>query len=322
MDDVVQTGVPSNKPVIITTEHAKSLSSKEILKLDKLNAVLAVKDPDQQDELMINLHDCEDDSLNFIKPPKRVPSRFRTRLLARCSHFGWVLIEADPFKHSDPFLRVEFNPSDLGPEGTKRLKKTLGSIVPGGYDAFLAHGRVTRYDVALDVEVNINDLRIVPNVPLRSTIIRDAKGRIETIYLGSSSSSTQWRIYDKALQTNLPDGQELTRFERVQRTYIPLTDLPTVKNPFLQLSVQDLAAQGPPKWVEPWVWRLFQAACRDEGANATVAAMPKAYRIKFRSALKLGAASWWTPDAFWHSWASTLDDLGLLKPSGLGPSKS
>ncbi len=145
----------------------------------------------------------------------------------------------------------------------------------------------------------------------------DAKGRTETIYLGSRKSPKQWRVYDKrreiAANGGHPPAHELTRVERVIRTGVPLKNLAGLKNPFLDIAACDLSAACP--LVPPHVWRMFQDSCRYRGLNSALAPLPKAERQKYRQALSAAKHPWWKPELFWEQWQPAIDAVGLLTPS-------
>jgi hypothetical protein len=75
-----------------------------------------------------------------------------------------VLVQAGPtkpgLKHN---LRLEFNPTRLGPAGIAFLKSQIESLVVGAlsYAHIMATGTVTRLDIAVDVVgIRISDLDV------------------------------------------------------------------------------------------------------------------------------------------------------------------
>lgn len=316
MPVTIKTGLPSNKTIIVICNQVHVDQPEVSLKLDKLSLTLPVKDVEDQHGIKTCLYDCARDPTAFAQK-KGKGNRYKTNLRMFLPSGDHVLIQADPFKPTESFLRFEWNPSKAGLAGHEYMKIMMSTFLPDGYNGLLHHGRVTRADVALDIEgVNVNDLHFLPSRPLRTVIYKDAKGRTETLYLGDKRSTRYWRIYDKARHLNLPEGEEVTRVERVHKTGIPFKGLVTLDNPFQQLVLCDLGMAKAHPLVESWVWRLFQEACRHSGINATLAGLPKPVRLKFRTALKASTTAWWQPQKFWQQWPKMLDDLELLKPCG------
>ncbi|TDI65643.1 MAG: hypothetical protein E2O90_07015, partial [Alphaproteobacteria bacterium] len=101
-----------------------------------------------------------------------------------------ILIQAKPkSEKTKSFMRFEWNPSKLGPDGMAFFRKRFTEIFEGTftYADLLQQGKVTRVDVAVDLmNVSIDDVLIVTKTPEKSHVYYGIDGGTETMYLGAS----------------------------------------------------------------------------------------------------------------------------------------
>ncbi len=70
-------------------------------------------------------------------------------------------------------LRLDFVPVDLGPQGIQDLHIVLITLMPGGWEYFLKHGKITRLDVAVDFPgLAMDDFHFLPTKGATSTVFR------------------------------------------------------------------------------------------------------------------------------------------------------
>ena len=106
-----------------------------------------------------------------------------------------VLIQCTAGKTDTAFLRFEFNPDHIGPEGVAVFKETLPEIMDGkvSYGDFAKTSRVTRIDVAVDlINVDIEDLLIGVKKPGKKVSYFGIGGKIETAYQNTARTIYMW----------------------------------------------------------------------------------------------------------------------------------
>jgi hypothetical protein len=113
-------------------------------------------------------------------------------------------------------IRLEFNPSKLGPWGLTSLHGTLGTVVEGGWKAFVKDAQISRLDVAVDlVGVRITKLKIVPQKAVVSQTWSSSKGKLLTYQWGNPTGSYT-QIYNKTeeMKSREIEVSQITRFDR------------------------------------------------------------------------------------------------------------
>lgn len=219
------------------------------------------------------------------------------------------------------FMRVEWNPSALGPLSKSRLSMLLETIVPG-YSAqlFLSTARVTRIDLSFDIYNVHPDSFLVFTPPLRKTVsVRYAyggEGGCNAIQIGSSTSDRQLLIYDKRLQLDLQSRartvpllrRSRTRFElRLQAS--SLQALMTGPNPFAQYVVVPKALMSTQGFKLHEV-DFFLDSCIQRGAQAALSRIEDIrLRRKYAEALRaIPSPNWWQPSITWAQLPRALAD--------------
>lgn len=90
-------------------------------------------------------------------------------------------------------IRLDFNPNSVKTEEHKNMIKELVST--------MKNVRITRVDPALDLkDIDINDYAIIDSLSRKYNKWYSGTGRLETYYIGATTSDVRIRIYDKALE--------------------------------------------------------------------------------------------------------------------------
>lgn len=230
-----------------------------------------------------------------------------------------VLFSWNPTKKTWPYFRIDFNPSKLGTEAIEQLIYVeIDLLLEYGVAEFNAKAKISRIDIAIDLSgVSIQDLFVFSNQAVRSAKY-DRKGNRESLYLGSSKSTAQTRIYDKVAEMiakgqMVESVQPITRIERVVRNAGYLKNLAKMKNHFstLHLASMDGTANGIPIHI----WRMFVSHAQRHTTQAALAQLPKPERAKYKAALKANEPIWWDTAEIWKQWPALIDHLGLI-PKG------
>ena len=237
-----------------------------------------------------------------------------------------VLVQAGPKKPGLAHdLRLEFNPSRLGPAGTAFLKKQLEAVLVDALDFshVVATGTVTRLDIAVDVVgIRISDLDVRFLGEGKSHWYYSSIGQPETGYLGikKSDKNAPWTAYNKRKQlkdTSSGGGEQLygglshTRFEYHALPKKPVTDLKSVPNPFMQISVAHPIA---PKGIKPYAWQFFLDACQRRGYEEALSLLPGGgLKKRYSKAMEAAHATFWRPNTIWAAWEEALSKSGLIQ---------
>ena len=227
-----------------------------------------------------------------------------------------VLFSWDPVIKKRPYLRIEFNPSKLGPKGIKYLfNEEIDLLLEYGTPEFHDKAKISRIDIAFDLlGVSIQDLSVFSDQAVRSAKF-ERFGALESIYLGKSSSQAQTRIYDKVAEMIakgliVESDQPITRIERVVRNAGYLKNLDKMKNHFSTLQFASMG--GTSNGIPAHVWEMFVSHTQRHTTQAVLAQMPKSERAKFKAALKANEPIWWDTADIWKQWPALVDHLGLI----------
>jgi hypothetical protein len=120
-------------------------------------------------------------------------------------------------------VRVDFNPAK-----TDDWRCSLPLLV-----ASLKRIHITRLDFAIDYPLDLSEWQFLTDSAVKSCRFASASGKLETLYLGASSSPVRFRIYNKGLESGSPET--LWRIE-VQCRFGP-NDNPFQIHPFKALTV-------------------------------------------------------------------------------------
>lgn len=234
-----------------------------------------------------------------------------------------VILQCSPFankKASAKFLRIEFNPSHVD---LPTLKSHLKEILPGGYGHIMAKGKITRIDLAVDVNyIDAHDLLVTSlNPKVKTDSLFSKSGHIETRYVGSMESDTFFRLYDKTAEIEKTNKKKVVkavvpehkilRIEYCNTKCTSFQDVLDLPNPFLQLDVAVHRQHKPFKNDHP-MWPLFLTACRFQGIKRALGYLSKSDAELFKERLaKDGQTSWWKPEQVWSGVQAAIEKVTL-----------
>lgn len=105
---------------------------------------------------------------------------------------GGGILEIGSLKNQSD-IRLDFNPNTVRTEEHRDMIKDLIST--------MKYVRITRVDPALDLKgIDINDYAIIDSLSRKYNSWHSGTGRLETYYIGATTSDLRIRIYDKALE--------------------------------------------------------------------------------------------------------------------------
>lgn len=106
-------------------------------------------------------------------------------------------------------FRMEFNPSKITSEQITWLKDKVLYI--------LDDVGITRLDLAFDCDFDLSTFSFEFKNSLKSSVFRSRTGKIETMYFGSRTSDSYYRVYDKKLE--LQEKHDITIDEPILWRY-------------------------------------------------------------------------------------------------------
>ncbi|CAN0654526.1 conserved protein of unknown function [Nitratireductor aquimarinus] len=230
----------------------------------------------------------------------------------------WPLIQAnyDKKHKSVERIRLEFVPVDLKHQGLAELNHALLEILEGGWAAVVQHGRVTRIDIAVDLQDVLMDsfLTLPPQAISRTQWA--SNGQLQTIALGKSKGN-QTLVYDRGAKRNAM-GQAWKGISgvRVERRLVgqsfPLLTLSELANPFSSLKlVENLPPppDGETQAKAPWQWLMFCDSVQVRGLSNALSLLPKDRRQRYKKHLAAHGKLWWQPDQIWSHWPTVAKEL-------------
>jgi hypothetical protein len=244
----------------------------------------------------------------FAKSKKGGTYQFNAMIYLECNVHGFLLQMGPKNKNGkNPFIRIEFNPTKLGPNGMAELAANLISFMDTGFEYFWDHGKTTRIDIAVDLHgVKVGQVRFLNKWGTTERII-GTSGEIETIYVGKSTSS-QTKIYNKAKEAKLPPEVVITRIERSIRTQVALKNLYKLLNKFEHLALADVLPAKPDN-VEKYIWEMFSDSVEKRGPASALNLLPKEQRKLIVTHLKATACDFWNPTEIWCHWPAAVQPI-------------
>lgn len=330
---LIKSGHVSNKTKVNITDIAYSPVTLEkhkayILKpkIDKISITYAVNDIEDQKGIKTLLWNAvkDESSPHFQNAvfKKGSPKRYGTNVnLIDPTSKKSVLIQADPNKAGNRFLRFEFNPSKLGKTGMAFFRDHLPEFLAQHYTykSIAEDGRITRIDIACDlIDVPMAMLVYQGGKPKKQIVYIGENGEIETIYPAKKSATkpSDVKMYDKK-QERLDKGHNPqygqvphTRLEVRKETILPIAKLAKLQNPFKKIAIFAPGGGEPPE--QDHHWKLFFEICRIKGIQAALNILPKELQSEYESALKKAKSEFWRPGKLWSFWSKVLDASGLL----------
>ncbi|MBL4871777.1 MAG: hypothetical protein JKX72_12600 [Robiginitomaculum sp.] len=231
---------------------------------------------------------------------------------------SFPLFQFDPYNKKSGYMRLEFNPRILGPDGVEALKLWGDLSSPHGWPAFLHWARVTRVDVCYDVEMPIGEVIW----DSRYRVARQfyyANGDLESVYLGKKEWGKNFtRIYNWNAKHSPNSMTPLTRIERHQKPKCTLSELADLKNVFsgVRLFCSNVPA---PEGFSPGLWSLFRQHLFQVGLQKSLFTLEKSQRAAIKKHVLKSVTKVIDFDQAWDSWGQVIDCLGLTTPGPHGP---
>jgi hypothetical protein len=217
-------------------------------------------------------------------------------------------------------VRLEFNPSKLGVAGLEHLHGILSSVISGGWQVFVKHGRISRLDVAVDlVGVRITKLKMVPKKAVVSQTWNSSKGKLLTYQWGKPTGSYT-QIYNKTAEMEARgkavSGPPITRFERrlKQPGCKTLTKLVELDNPFEGFVLTNAMPQASDGGKD-WMWPLFCDSVTIRGLHAALQLVSEGKRPVYKKRFANAAPNWWNPEAIWAQWPAVVQQSKIGDPT-------
>lgn len=326
---LIKIKVPSNKhqtlPEIplntaITSPPIGSSAPGPQLIIDKLSITIKPASKDDAYSIHCAVYTAINDTSVFQSPKKKGGQFQVVHEIALTTSAERVRFEYAHEAGLAVLCRLELNPSKLGEMGLAGLHSVLASIMPNGWAYVIEHGRVTRIDLAADIQgLRMNQFLFMPHQGLTTSHVFGVNGHLETMYFGKPKGN-QTRVYSKKKEQLVKGhafcGPSVVRVERMLRNpkIVALKNLDQLDNPFVSM-VMTIPLPGPPPGEKPNRWAMFEDSIKVRGLAAALALLPEDRRTMYRKHLKTQAHLMWDPAAIWSQWPGLLKDLCLIDPS-------
>lgn len=243
--------------------------------------------------------------------------RYRYRYKLTISDGQKITIKARPASQTANFLKLEYSPDKVGPDGAASLAAYLQYVIGANYRETFYEGRVNRIDATFDVRrIPLNEYWIEDKrVHMNRALIFGEDQELQTVYLGYKASR-QFCIYDKAAEIRSRSRTDISpipsvRFEyRCNRADYPLGDLyQRMKNPYDSYVVRRYAPMA--NIMTDYQSRLLFDACRLRGKQDVLNSMLHHERGEIETAIKAFpyAAVWKRRRAIWAQLRTRIDEL-------------
>ncbi len=225
-------------------------------------------------------------------------------------HSGGSLQLSAGVSHHKLYVTIGFKPAFLSLDSWDEIEGHLSYMLPDGYQTAIDNGRVSYFEIAVDVfDQSPSELIVFDKRLQVSTLFWPKSGGIPTQYLGPKGGTRVMALYDRAgyLNKSKPnaDYAPISRIEaRLRRLSLRVPELIKCKNPFLGVGVcrfKDAAVAS-----DSEEWKAFVNDCGNQGTAVALGKLSKYSRKKFRALLTSLTCSWWNPDAIWEGYSSAL----------------
>jgi hypothetical protein len=232
-----------------------------------------------------------------------------------------VCFEAGPRMPGQASFRIDFNPSNLSPEGCLELMGLLAGWIAENETIFFYSGKVTRCDIALDFPGYHNEDVIIRARRLQKHgTYSNRHGDPETTYIGTPRSR-RVVAYDKPnklkSETNL--RLECRLKPSVLGKDVLGKELAKLPNPFagielLPADFSDAAAIGIPA-------QFIADSCRIGGIKRALKPLDAPKRKALKSTYAAAKSLIPSLDSLWATWPDVLIACGLGKELGAIPAQ-
>jgi hypothetical protein len=219
-----------------------------------------------------------------------------------------VYFEAGPKMPGYPSYRLDFNPAKLTSDGIDELKCLLDSIMDPTPEEFFGKGRVTRVDIAADLNgLGLNDLIVLASRKQKHGVYSNRYGEPETVYLGTPRSA---RVVAYTRPTKA-SGVAI-RLECRLKPRCPGEDIASLPNPFSKVtlySVKALTGLGLPP-------QMLADSIRLRGVKPAIQGLDPKKQKMILAALDPSKSILPDASALWAGWPMALILAGLGKELG------
>ncbi|MCS3764961.1 replication initiation factor domain-containing protein [Bradyrhizobium centrosematis] len=204
--------------------------------------------------------------------------------------------------------RFEFNPNAFDPSGMDRTRQFINDHWGTGIEQLFRNGRITRIDLALDIEgIALEDVVVRSSRARKHAVYTSANGNPETVYLGSGKKN-RTVVY----------GKEEGRYIRIERRLRPMClgrDLIHLPNPFDKVQIVSTTALLP--FLSGMIPQQFFDSVRMRGLTHVIRQFPSPLQKAIRTAFADPANSLMpSMDVLWEAWPDILDWSGLASLFG------
>lgn len=302
--------------------------------IDRISLTYPVSDPAIRKVIRKHLKEwakAQDPMIShWAKTPKWGSSKYAHSFAINCKPGTKLLVQLAKEGTNAGFLRVEFNPSALGPLGVQSFRDLIPDLTCNAftYNDLALGCRVTRIDVAVDlVNIEPEDLLIKASKPGVKMAYFGLSGDLETSYLNVTKKGSKLYVYDRKtlLKKQQQEGQgkgspygeaEYTRVEVRLTPEKPITKLASMHNPLTKLDLIDIEAPVPPE--SEHHWRLFQDSCRYRGLENALDLLPTGTREAYLAAVQAAQGQVWRPNTLWGHWSDALLKSAVMAGAGQG----
>lgn len=138
---------------------------------------------------------------------KNTQSEIKGTLLNELIYFEYTPMKSKTLKISN--MRLEFNPNRLADYHWHVL---LQDILP-----LMAFKHLSRADLAFDLDTDLSRLKVNYKRNVKTKYYLSETNELETLYLGSSTSERQMRMYNKKLERESSNDDSLAEYKNCWR---------------------------------------------------------------------------------------------------------
>lgn len=138
---------------------------------------------------------------------KNTQSEIKGFFLNDLIYFEYTPMRAKTLKVSN--MRLEFNPNHLADYHWHVLKQDILPLV--------AFKHLTRADLAFDLDTDLSRLKVHYKRNVKTKYYFSETSQLETLYLGSSTSERQMRMYNKKLERESNADDSLAKYKNYWR---------------------------------------------------------------------------------------------------------
>jgi hypothetical protein len=200
----------------------------------------------------------------------------------------------------------------MPPGGIEELIVLLDSCTDIGGSGFISQGRVTRVDVAVDLQgLTCNDAIVSTQRKQKHGTYSDRQGFPETVYLGTPRSH-------RVVAYTKPDKKTGSKGIRLECRLKPKClgeQIASLPNPLAKVSILPVTALNTLQLGFPP--QLLADSIRVRGLKHALSVFPTQTRNAIKKALASSASLLPNPEELWAGWPDALMKVGLGKELGV-----